>query len=371
MREMIKAFRELGHEVHPVIMGGTERKEPMNASPTSGGLKAKLKPFIPKYLWETLRDIQLLRFDKRAAIRLEQEIAAFQPDVIYERANYLQLSGIQTAKKRSIPHLLEVNTPYVEERVDLSGKSGLLGKADQHEKAQQLGTNKVLVVSTALQNYFHKKHGIPTSHYLVTPNAIAPEKIQVDASKVEALKTQYDLHGKTVFGFVGSVFPWHGVDIMIEAFAELLPQWPNIRLLIVGGGSYLSQMKQLAKDKGVAQEAIFTNKVPHSEVFAHIDAMDVTVLANSHWYGSPVKIFEYAAMGKAIIAPDNVPVKDVMEDGKDGILVKPNAQDVKRAMLHMLTHESHRHQMAQRFQATVLQHHIWKKVAQNVCALVS
>lgn len=94
--------------------------------------------------------------------------------------------------------------------------------------------------------------------------------------------------------------------------------------------------------------------------------MDITVLPNSHWYGSPIKLFEYGAMGKAIIAPDNVPVKDVLIPGDDGLLVKPTVDSLFPAMKHLVESPDQRVRMAEGFQKKVLTRHIWSAMAKKI-----
>ena len=94
--------------------------------------------------------------------------------------------------------------------------------------------------------------------------------------------------------------------------------------------------------------------------------MDITIGADSHWYGFPVKIFEYGGMGKAIIAPDNIPVRDVMVDGEDGILVQPNAESIRKAIEKLIENPDLRKEIAQNFQEKVLANHKWIDNAERV-----
>lgn len=363
MREIIKAWRAQGHEVHPVIMGGTSPAEPGNGQ-TSRQIKDLLKKGIPSLVWETTKDLQLRRFDRRAKQQLLAEIEAFDPDLIYERANYLQTSGVEAAQATHIPHYLEVNAPYVEERQHLNGKTWLSQRAEQAEQQQQLTTDQIIVVSSALRDFFSKKWQIPQDKYLITPNAIDPDKIHPDSSRVASLKQSLGLQHQTVFGFVGSMFKWHGVDILITAFAALADQ--DSHLLIVGDGAIRPELEALAAALAIAGRVTFTGSVPHTDVFNYLALMDITLMSNSNWYGSPIKIFEYGAMGKAIIAPDKVPVQDVMIHEQHGLLVPPKVEAVVTAMQRMLHDTTLREKLADQFQQKVLTEHTWPQMAQMI-----
>src|SRR5690606_6574525 len=148
MREMIQAFHAEGHVVKTLIMGGEQLPSDNSKSGQSAGpLKRLIKQYCPRIFWETAKDVQLLRFDKYAAGILQKTIDAFQPDIIYERCTYLQLSGLHTARSLNIPHIYEINAPFVKERIEMSGKSLFTNKASQIEKEQVSSTGLPVVVS--------------------------------------------------------------------------------------------------------------------------------------------------------------------------------------------------------------------------------
>ena len=365
INEMIEAFQNLGHEVLPVIMGGTEIGGTQNGVSESK-IKKLAKKFIPVVLWETLKDIQLLRFDKFAEKTLAMSVKKFQPDLIYERANYLQLSGINVAKKKKIKHILEINAPYVEERITLQGKSLLLKIASNIEKRQLSQTNLPVVVSTALQNYFSGKYNIPSKHFLVTPNAINLNKISTDTDKIKILKNQYNQNNDIIIGFIGSFFRWHGIDMLIEAFCKLNNNIKNIKLILIGSGEIDQELKVLANKLCSTQKIIFTGSIPHSEIFNYIKLFDIAVMSNSNWYGSPVKIFEYGIMKKAIIAPNLGPLQDIITTKKEALLIVPSVENLKIAIKKLIINTKLREKLEENFYNKIKNNYTWSKNAINV-----
>jgi glycosyltransferase involved in cell wall biosynthesis len=370
MREMIRAFRALGHTVHPVIRGGTDEAPTRQAAASPSlarRVKNTLKAITPATVWSSLKDFRLQQQDEVFEAELEREVASLKPDLIYERLNYLQPSGVRVANRLGIPHIAEVNAPYVEERQTLSGvHSWLEGRALAIEKEQLQRTDRVAIVSHTLQQYFQQQHSVPSDKFVVTPNAIDPAKVENTAASGDKLRQQYELQDAVVVGFVGSIFPWHGVDLLIQATERLLPVCPDLNLLIVGDGATLPNLVELRDTLGLEKVITFTGRVPHTDVFEHIACMDIAIMPASNWYGSPVKIFEYGAIGKAVIAPDNGPVGEVMTDGVDGLLVKPKIEALADAM-HTLYHDAAlRQQLASTFQDKVLTHHTWRHNAECI-----
>ena len=137
--EMIQAFEDLGHEVHKVIMGGDR----LDATPDyvqkqgqGAPLKNALKSVIPKVIWNSLRDyFRFIRHDKRAYAFLMDEIARVQPDLIYERSEYLLRSGVDAAIKTGIPHVLEVNAPLHRRVGVLRRQEFFQEKSGRHRKS--------------------------------------------------------------------------------------------------------------------------------------------------------------------------------------------------------------------------------------------
>ena len=370
MREMIAAFRDLGHEVHPVIMGGTEPRPSAPVRPLSL-VKRIARRIIPARRWQTLKDQQLIRFDHQAEQKLLEEIKRFQPDFIYERGNYLQVSGVRAARATSTVHIVEMNSPYTEEKKELEGDSRLLSQAHDRERELLKKTHHIVTVSSSLRDYFVTKHHLNAQRFTILPNAIDPEKIRVTPDALASVRDRYDLEGKTVIGWVGSIQPWHGIDTMIDAFAQLpARERAGARLLNVGGGETLEEMKERARFGEAANEIIFTGSVPHREVFAHIAAMDICLLPNTKWYCSPIKIFEYGAMGKAIVASRHAAVLDVMEPDLDGLIIPPSASALHNALLKLMPKPELRARYAQQFREKVLTEHTWAANAHRVLDLL-
>lgn len=367
-REVINALRKLGHTVLPVIMGGTEKGQLSTAGipAPKNSLKAIVKKFIPRFIWTSLKDFQLMRHDQLAAQKLEEAIVSFQPDLIYERSEYLQDKGVAVVKKHKIKYFLEINAPFAEEMRGFEGYSIWHGLAHKKEQNKNNAADQIFVVSSALKTFVEKTYKIPSTKIFVQPNCINFENVLVDDRQIKAIKTKYQLDGKSIIGFVGSIFPHHGVDILIDAFALVAKQFPNAILMIVGDGSIMDELKARARKNEIEEKVCFAGKHDHKEVFNFIALMDMCVMAKSNWYGSPIKIFEYGAMHKPIIAPNTVPVKDVMQDNVNGLVVEMDKDNIANAICTLLDNPVLCKSIANQFYADITQHYTWEIAAENI-----
>jgi glycosyltransferase involved in cell wall biosynthesis len=266
-----------------------------------------------------------------------------------------------------VKHILELNAPYPEERIMMEGSSLFLKRASEVEMTQLLTTHQIVVVSSSLRDYVLSRIGVGKKTITVTPNAVNALNNAVDDTERLRIRNSLGIADSTiVIGFVGSIFPYHGVDKLIESFAEIEQTEPHVHLLVVGTGHALSDLKRQVRSLRLGSKVTFTGEVPHQEVGKYIHTMDITVMANSNWYGSPVKIFEYGAACKPIIAPDIEPLRDVIDSEKDGLLVIPEHQELVKAMRRLVQMPDLRHQLGLSFQEKVFAHHTWKKMASRI-----
>jgi glycosyltransferase involved in cell wall biosynthesis len=147
--------------------------------------------------------------------------------------------------------------------------------------------------------------------------------------------------GPPVIGYAGHLYAWKGVDVLLEAVARL----PNATALIVGGHESeadLSRLRERAQKLGIASRIEFAGLVPPSAVRALLERATVLVLPNlptaiSTRFTSPLKMFEYMAAGRAIVASDLPALREVLTDGVNAILVAAGDGDaLARALARII-----------------------------------
>jgi len=128
-------------------------------------------------------------------------------------------------------------------------------------------------------------------------------------------------------GYAGHLYPWKGVDLIVEAVAAM----PETRALIVGGHDQepdLARVKAFATELDCVNRITFTGLIPPADVAATLRETDVLVLPNprsalSDAHTSPLKLFEYMAAGRPIVASDLPSIGEVLRDGENAVLVEP------------------------------------------------
>lgn len=314
IEEMISAMRALGHEVRVVAPAATD----------GGSMGAKvswvhrLKASLPKSLYELLE----LFYSLLAYRRLAVAAAEFEPDFIYERYNLYLLSGAMLKRRLGIPLLLEVNSPLVFERSRHGGGLGLPWLARWAEGLAWRSADYVLPVTRVLAGYV-KAYGVPENRISVIPNGINIAHFAA-APLPEEAKRRLGLEGRLILGFAGFVRDWHGVDRVIRWMAT--PQAPaNAFLLIVGDGPVRGELETLARSQGIANRVRFTGVVDRGDVPDLVAAFDIALQPAVTAYASPLKMMEYLALGKAIVAPREPNLLEILSDGENALMFDSQA----------------------------------------------
>jgi glycosyltransferase involved in cell wall biosynthesis len=191
------------------------------------------------------------------------------------------------------------------------------------------------------------------------------------------VRDRYGLTGKTVIGFIGTFGKWHGAEVLAEAFARLLQEAPEyrerIRLLMIGDGPTMPQVKATLDRYGVASYTVLTGLVPQLQGPAHLAACDI--LASPHipnpdgtpFFGSPTKLFEYMAMGKGIVASELDQIGEVLAHNQTAWMVKPgDAGALKDGLKTLVDDPALAHRLGAAARAEVVAKYTWRRHTQRI-----
>lgn len=156
--------------------------------------------------------------------------------------------------------------------------------------------------------------------------AVVPDGARLATEDAEQkTAAEFPAHQFTV-GYAGHLYPWKGVDLVVEAIAAM----DDTRGLIIGGHEKepdLARVKALATTLGCSSRVTFTGLLPPGDVAARLRQADVLALPNpasaiAREFTSPLKLFEYMASGRPIVASDLPSFREVLTDGRNAVLVE-------------------------------------------------
>ncbi len=299
----------------------------------------------------------------RCAVECAHEQTPY--DLLYERYSLFGNISASMAEDYDVPIALEVNAPLIVERGRVEPLP--LGPlAQEIEKHAFERSTAVLAVSDAMQSYV-LAHGGRPGHVHVVPNGVDRTRFHAGISG-KRVRDAFRLHDKLVVGFAGSLKAWHGVDLLLSAFARTATR--DWALLLVGDGPCRVQLEAQAKAVDGDGQIVFSGAVPHTRMPEYLAAMDIAVAPYRRvddFYFSPLKLFEYLAMQKPVVASDVGQLATVIRHGENGYLVKPDdIPSLAAALSHLATDTRLRADMGAAGASGVM---TWEEIADRAVAL--
>lgn len=356
--EMINGLRTHGHtvvECAPTVQGGDEG----GGSP---GWVGRFKALLPRQIYELAE----LAYSLVAYKRLVAAIKVDRPDGIYERYNLYLLAGIWAKRRYGLPLILEVNSPMAVERRQYGGLSWPR-LADWAELYVWKNADIVLPVTQVLADYMIAK-GVRPERIHVIPNAINLEHYQ-NLPTVASAKASLGLTGRTVVGFTGFVREWDRLDRIVIWMASRANF--NLHLLVIGDGPARAEIEQCAINLGIADRLTFTGVVKREQVPVLSMAFDIALQTALVPYASPLCLFEYLALGKAIVAPDQPNHHEVLTAGIDALLYDPqDSAGIENALDALCEDADHRKSIAVAARGVIVRKQLtWNQHAKKVVGL--
>ncbi|TQV83325.1 glycosyltransferase [Denitrobaculum tricleocarpae] len=361
IQEMVRAFVRLGCDVRLLTarMGSdvlddlaalAEAVQGSSRSGSPSGRAEKEKLYI-----ETA---------KRIEERLIELHAVWPFELIYERYSLWSAAGVRAARRLGITCVVEVNAPLVDEQ--MAYRKLVLDEIARDIEAEVFANaDGLMVVSKPLGDYVVGQ-GAAQARVHLTGNAVDGSRFHPGVVPAEVPGIPHDAY---VIGFCGSLKRWHGVDVLLSAFRHLKLRLPEAHLLIVGDGPKRGWIEGFIQGAGLADSVTMTSWQPHTALPGLIARMDVTTApypqSESHYF-SPLKLFEYMAVGRPIIASHIGQTADVIQHRKNGFLVPPGDADSLVEALMTLRIDP---EMARRLADAAADEgrkHDWKRNAQAV-----
>jgi len=300
IRELIAALRRQGHAVEEWALSRGEQGE----MGSEGGVVGKLLAHLPRVTYELAEHA----YGPLVCRRLADAGRRSGAEVLYERHALSNTAGLRAARSLGIPLLLEVNSPLATERSE--HETLVLQRwAAAAERLVFQSAQRLLVVTRVLADMLVAQ-GVPARRLRVIPNgadlSLYPRQPARPGDEV-------------VVGFTGFFRPWHGIEGLVDGLADgLLPA--GSRLLLVGTGPAQESIAQRAAQRGVAGRVTITGAVAREDIPDLVRSMDICVQPAATPWASPLKLFEYMAAGKAIVAVDQPNLREVLTHGRDALL---------------------------------------------------
>ena len=287
------------------------------------------------------REVALM---KALGQRLEEVAKQVKPDIIHAHSPVLNaLTALKVGRKLGIPVVYEIRAFWEDAAVDhgTTNQGSLRYRATRGLETRAIQrADHVFTICEGLRADIVAR-GIASSKVTVIPNAVNVESFSLASPPVPALQSRLGLTGCTVVGFIGSFYAYEGLDLLIAALPALIQARPDVKVLLVGGGSQEAYLRQQAAELGVAEKVVFAGRVPHQEVTRYYDLINVLAYPRHPMrlteLVTPLKPLEAMAQGQLFVASDVGGHKELIEHNKTGVLFKAgSAESLAESLLGLL-----------------------------------
>ena len=349
---LLNALKHRGCQVTSIIPGENSlEKQTQNAF-------RRIKTRIPSRLSSWMRDAYEIFYDYQFKKRYEHIFNKGSHDLIYERLTYFHQSCSQFAERLITPYIVEIHST-VEARKWL-GNYHFPKLAESIQRKVLERADAIIVMSSVLREIYIQK-GISPEKIHVVPNAVDELLFNPEKDGGRDIRNEKDLAGKTVIGHVSSMKQYHGIDLLLQAMRIVKEKSNNSHLLLVG--PFDPSLTSIYQDGFMT----VTNAVSYQEIPRWVDSMDICIVSILETRGSPIKIFEYGAMAKPVIAPDLPAIRELLRHMETAYLFRPgDPKSLAEAILQLIHAPELAIKLGMNLREKILMEHTWKRNAERI-----
>ena len=304
------------------------------------------------------------------------------PSFIYQRHGSFLFAGAELSRRWQVPLVLEWNASEVWTRSNWSRRFAIERLLDPLALAVErfAAKNATLVAGVSEEAVaMAVAAGAAIHRAIVLPNGVdlryvdntlmgGTEGPHANPS-AQGRRATWGWSSQGVVGWAGSFASWHGGQVIIQALSRLPG---SVQLLMVGDGPDRGPCVSLATELGVAERIEWTGALPHRDALRRLAACDVLVspqtpLPGQSYFQSPIKLFEYMALGRPIVASRLGQIIEILDDGRTGRLVEPaNVGELAGAINELLHSPDRGRALGAAARREAERHHTWDQRAQIV-----
>jgi glycosyltransferase involved in cell wall biosynthesis len=372
-------FRAWGHNVTFVSPTGVDPTRPAITDGKPSTPEAEEPKAAPRALQRWLHfladrapqpffEAMELGYNSVAIPRLLREGRAIQADLLYERYAFFNLAGAVASRRLGIPFVVEVNELAGYERVR-DQTFVRVAKAVERRVLRQ--ASLIVTVSEFLTERCQEivDGTVPA---VTIPNGVSADWLSHAASsrQNDRIRLELGLGNRPTVCFVGGLVHWHNFGLLLQAMQRLRQAVPDAALLIVGEGPCREFIETEAAGLGISDGLVFAGRVAHDQVADYIALSDVAVIPETNEYRSPIKMFEYMAAGKAVVAPHMPPVAAVIDQDRSGLLFQPGSVDeLSRALVRAFSDRAFAAALGRAARQQIRRRYTWEEHARRILRL--
>ncbi len=308
-------------------------------------------------------DERLREYLLAAAPVVERE----RPAVLHPASDFVNaLVAIELGRRFGIPVVYEVRGFPEVLRGRWSGSRSTFEKAMWRRRVEAecwRRADRVVTLAEVMKRHI-VGHGVPEERVVVVPNAVDPDAFR-PAAPDPVLRQRLGIRdGEFVLGYVSTLSPYEGADLLVEAVARLTAGGRRVRAVIVGDGREAIALRHLAQRLRVADRVALTGRVEHDAVTRHLALMDLFVVPRTAEVTcqlvTPLKPYEAMAAGKAVAVSRTEALSEMVHEGVTGLTFTPeDPADLARLVERLIDDPPAAGALGEQAREWVGQHRTW------------
>lgn len=299
--------------------------------------------------------------------RLRQVAAKVRPSILHAHSPALNaLAALRVGRALGIPVVYEVRAFWEDAAADhgTSRPGGLryrLSRALENYALRR--ADAITTICDGLRDDLVAR-GIPAARITVIPNAVEACHLRTPARPSGMLAHSLGLTGSLVLGFIGSFYAYEGLALLIETLPRMVQALPSLQLLLVGGGPQEAELRAQVARLGLERRVRFAGRVAHVRIDEYYQMVDVLVYPRLPMrlteLVTPLKPLEAMAQGRLVVASDVGGHRELIEDGKTGILFPAgDGAALAERIIHLARHADSWNVLRQNARRFVEQERTW------------
>lgn len=351
--ELVQALALRGHDV-TVIAPQSARE-----NGTFTGSAQVHTAFVPVVRWGGLRPFS---FFWGSLSMLKRVLSVRRPEVVLWFDSPGQMAPLWALRNYSCPVVYVVNGLPHEEVQGLWRRPPLRGLLSVGLRLATRKANAVVSVCPEVLVGLGKLEPIEATRCSVIRNGVDTNLFSSQAHAKARTELGLTSPGPYI-GFVGGFFPWHGLETLIEAIAIVTKTYTTLQCLLVGDGHTKQNLEEYVRRLQISAHIHFAGRADFEMVPKWIAASDVCVVLHRQtrsYPGDSMKLWEYLACGRPVVATVGPGYGDMVEELHCGVSVKADdPHDLAHQLLYLLGNHHLRRDMGERGRTAAVRNHTW------------
>ena len=365
----VEVIEEMNRQGHRVIVVTAISRQLLQGLAWPHTIQVHQVPIV------NLRGLRMISFFLNSLLLLPFWCLREFPNIVYARFSLTSLATLWITRLLGIALVVEVNG-IVSDELAMSGTAGWrLHLEELVEGWVFRGSDHVITVTEGIRQWVGSNHSVPPEKIETILNGTNPFRFKSFDQGLARQEFGLD-PDRPIVGYLGSLFPWCGLEVLIEASLMILESIPDALFLIGGGQAEMKvELERRVKHLGREQHFVFQGEVPWDKAALFISAFDVAVAPAqlSERSGiSPQKVYAYLACERPVVGSDLQGLGMVLVENNIGLSFPVGKrEELAEAVILLLQDREMATSMGKRGREFVLESHTWERVVEKTIEILN